>query len=48
MVALKLHHPHGPGDALHGKQERRGGIETVVVEEEVPRVVTEAGTPWWH
>ena len=49
MVALKLQGGGENHDPQLRKQERRGGIETVLktaLQDE--KREKEAGTPWWH
>mgnify|MGYP007015359935 CR=1 FL=1 len=48
MVALKLDGVSQLCFPWVEKQERRGGIETVVSLHEFARRHLEAGTPWWH
>ena len=48
MVALKRQMRAQQGEGDGEKQERRGGIETAEVLEDVEIPEGEAGTPWWH
>ena len=49
MVALKPYSDSvGCCDSDSGKQERRGGIETLPGIPDGPLGDGEAGTPWWH
>ena len=48
MVALKPFRKKSGGREIDGKQERRGGIETVQHVTGLIEGILEAGTPWWH
>ena len=48
VVALKPGSGVGSGAGVGRKQERRGGIETILAGAVWIRLGNEAGTPWWH
>ena len=48
VVALKREIAGPPGPGGSRKQERRGGIETIVEGLDAWEGEAEAGTPWWH